>query len=188
MLPCTPIGLTQVSNTCGAMVGCLADPAPLRFGDPIGTTAIVLETRQRERVNGIIESVSAESLTIAVHTSFSSCPKFIQGIYCCKFCTLALLFRLFLLNAINFFAKGQGFFNNQSVQIDCFVCPWHLLRTLAVAARKLELLAEDLATVGEKRAVHRGGHEVGPEERDLIERYCQQVLPGLLYLYQFTNL
>ncbi|KAK9904261.1 hypothetical protein WJX75_008022 [Coccomyxa subellipsoidea] len=91
------------------------DPAPLRIGDPIGTTAIVLETRQRERVNGIIESVSAESLTIAVHTSFSSCPKFIQ-------------------------------------------------------ARKLELLAEDLATVGEKRAVHRGGHEVGPEERDLIKR------------------
>ncbi len=61
------------------MLSTCTDPAPLTECSPIGTTAIVLETRQRERLNGIIETVSADELAIALQTSFGSCPKFIQG-------------------------------------------------------------------------------------------------------------
>ncbi|BDA45470.1 probable 3-ketosteroid-9-alpha-monooxygenase, ferredoxin reductase at C-terminar half [Coccomyxa sp. Obi] len=91
------------------------DPARLEVGNYIGTTAVVLETRQRARVNGKIESLSQDELNIAVQNSFFSCPKFIQ-------------------------------------------------------ARRLDLLSEELERIDESRPVHKGGHELGPAERDLIER------------------
>ena len=55
------------------------DPAELNIGDHIGTLGITLETRRRERLNGIVESKDKGSLTIAVQQSFSGCPKYIQG-------------------------------------------------------------------------------------------------------------
>lgn len=43
---------------------------------------------------------------------------------------------------------------------------WHL----AFAARRLDLLSEELKRMDKSRPVHKGGHELGPAERDLIER------------------
>lgn len=55
------------------------DPAELNVGDHIGTLAIKLETRQRERVNGIVSENKDGRIAIAVEQSFSGCPKYIQG-------------------------------------------------------------------------------------------------------------
>lgn len=56
------------------------DPAELNVGEHIGTLAIKLETRQRERVNGIVKANKGGTLSIDVEQSFSGCPKYIQGI------------------------------------------------------------------------------------------------------------
>ena len=55
------------------------DPAELNVGDHVGTLTIKLETRQRERVNGIVTANEAGKLAIAIEQSFSGCPKYIQG-------------------------------------------------------------------------------------------------------------
>ena len=55
------------------------DPAELNVGDHIGTLAIKLETRQRERVNGVVSENVDGQIAIAVEQSFSGCPKYIQG-------------------------------------------------------------------------------------------------------------
>ena len=55
------------------------DPAELNEGDFLGTLGIVLETRQRERLNGIVASKYGDTLTCSVQQSFGGCPKYIQG-------------------------------------------------------------------------------------------------------------
>lgn len=56
------------------------DPAAggVRPGSPIGTLAIDLATRRRARVNGVVRSVSAGQITIAVDQAYANCPKYIQ--------------------------------------------------------------------------------------------------------------
>ena len=51
---------------------------------------------------------------------------------------------------------------------------------LAFAARQLDLLLEELGRIDKPRPVHRGGHELGPAERDLIERCCTTAIPNPL--------
>lgn len=59
------------------------DPAELNVGDHIGTLAINLNTRQRERVNGIVSQQGGGRLEIAVEQEFAGCPKYIQGKLIC---------------------------------------------------------------------------------------------------------
>lgn len=47
-------------------------------GMPVGGLGIDLSNRRRNRVNGIIESVTADFVTIAVRESFGNCPQYIQ--------------------------------------------------------------------------------------------------------------
>ena len=56
------------------------DPAAgmLRLGDEVGILGIDLQTRRRNRANGIISGVDAAGFTIAVHQSFGNCPQYIQ--------------------------------------------------------------------------------------------------------------
>ncbi|KAK9818006.1 hypothetical protein WJX72_005632 [[Myrmecia] bisecta] len=55
------------------------DPAPFRAGDHIGTVAIELHTRRRQRLNGTIAARDADSLTFHIDQCFSGCPKYIQA-------------------------------------------------------------------------------------------------------------
>ena len=47
-------------------------------GDKIGLLGIELSTRRRNRLNGVIKTVSQSSFSVAVEQSFGNCPKYIQ--------------------------------------------------------------------------------------------------------------
>jgi predicted pyridoxine 5'-phosphate oxidase superfamily flavin-nucleotide-binding protein len=62
-----------------------AVPAPgaplardLRVGDDIGLLGIELETRRRNRLNGVVVGRSGDALAIGVKQSFGNCPQYIQ--------------------------------------------------------------------------------------------------------------
>ena len=48
----------------------------------VGTTAIILATRERMRLNGTVSTCDDGCLSIAVQQTFGSCPKYIQGEEC----------------------------------------------------------------------------------------------------------
>lgn len=50
----------------------------LEAGMRVGGLGLDLSNRRRNRVNGIIESVTAEAITLAVQESFGNCPQYIQ--------------------------------------------------------------------------------------------------------------
>ena len=56
------------------------DPATQFFktGARIGLLGLDLSTRRRNRANGVITSIAADRLTIAVRESFGNCPQYIQ--------------------------------------------------------------------------------------------------------------
>ena len=56
------------------------DPAAsgLQTGNAIGMLGIELHTRRRNRVNGVIQQVSAQGLEVAIEHSYGNCPKYIQ--------------------------------------------------------------------------------------------------------------
>lgn len=56
------------------------DPAAsgLQAGNAIGMLGIELHTRRRNRINGVIQQVSAEGLEVTVEHSYGNCPKYIQ--------------------------------------------------------------------------------------------------------------
>lgn len=56
------------------------DPAAsgLQAGNAIGMLGIELHTRRRNRINGVIQQVSAEGLEVSVEHSYGNCPKYIQ--------------------------------------------------------------------------------------------------------------
>jgi uncharacterized protein len=58
-----------------------ADPLSdaLIAGAPIGLLGIEPHTRRRNRLNGIVESMTAGSFTVRVHQSFGNCPQYIQA-------------------------------------------------------------------------------------------------------------
>ncbi|AHL75522.1 FAD-binding oxidoreductase [Stutzerimonas stutzeri] len=57
------------------------DPAAagLQAGLAIGLLGIELHTRRRNRINGVIQQVSADGLAVAVEHSYGNCPKYIQA-------------------------------------------------------------------------------------------------------------
>ncbi|NQD96686.1 FAD-binding oxidoreductase, partial [Pseudomonas sp. CrR25] len=57
------------------------DPATagLQAGHAIGLLGIELHTRRRNRINGVIQQVSADGLVVAVEHSYGNCPKYIQA-------------------------------------------------------------------------------------------------------------
>lgn len=57
------------------------DPAAagLQPGHAIGLLGIELHTRRRNRINGVIQQVSADGLAVAVEHSYGNCPKYIQA-------------------------------------------------------------------------------------------------------------
>ncbi len=57
-----------------------SDPASegLRDGDAVGLLGIELQTRRRDRVNGIIRGTSPDRLRLEVDQSFGNCPQYIQ--------------------------------------------------------------------------------------------------------------
>ncbi len=50
-----------------------------RPGAPLGGLGIEFDTRRRNRVNGVVQAVDGDALTIAVEQSFGNCAKYIQG-------------------------------------------------------------------------------------------------------------
>ncbi|WOD09887.1 pyridoxamine 5'-phosphate oxidase family protein [Pseudomonas sp. NyZ704] len=56
------------------------DPAAagLQPGKSIGLLGIELHTRRRNRINGVIQQVSADGIAVAVEHSYGNCPKYIQ--------------------------------------------------------------------------------------------------------------
>ncbi|CAN5170490.1 hypothetical protein BH09MYX1_BH09MYX1_08650 [soil metagenome] len=50
----------------------------LTVGASIGLLGIELETRRRNRANGVITSVSGDRIVVDVHESFGNCPQYIQ--------------------------------------------------------------------------------------------------------------
>ena len=78
-----PLGFLQARNPTQLVATPMSripgDPAELNMGDHIGTLAIKLETRQRERVNGVVSANKGSVLGIEVQQSFSGCPKYIQA-------------------------------------------------------------------------------------------------------------
>ena len=57
------------------------DPAAagLRANNAIGLLGIELHTRRRNRINGVIQQVSADGIAVAVEHSYGNCPKYIQA-------------------------------------------------------------------------------------------------------------
>lgn len=57
------------------------DPAAsgLQAGQAIGLLGIELHTRRRNRINGVIQQVAADGLSVAVEHSYGNCPKYIQA-------------------------------------------------------------------------------------------------------------
>ncbi|PJE42009.1 MAG: FAD-binding oxidoreductase [Pseudomonas sp.] len=57
------------------------DPAAsgLQADQAIGLLGIELHTRRRNRINGVIQQVSADGLAVAVEHSYGNCPKYIQA-------------------------------------------------------------------------------------------------------------
>ena len=52
--------------------------AGLRVEAPVGVLGIQLETRRRNRANGVIASVTPDRITVAIRESFGNCPQYIQ--------------------------------------------------------------------------------------------------------------
>jgi uncharacterized protein len=50
----------------------------LRLGAPLGLLGIELSTRRRNRVNGLIVSLSERGFSLSVDQSFGNCPQYIQ--------------------------------------------------------------------------------------------------------------
>lgn len=48
-------------------------------GSPVGLLGIQLETRRRNRMNGLVTAAGKDGLTIAVGQSFGNCPQYIQA-------------------------------------------------------------------------------------------------------------
>ncbi|WP_339412481.1 pyridoxamine 5'-phosphate oxidase family protein [Pseudomonas sp. EA_35y_Pfl2_R5] len=57
------------------------DPAAsgLQAGQAVGLLGIELHTRRRNRINGVVQQVSAGGLAVAVEHSYGNCPKYIQA-------------------------------------------------------------------------------------------------------------
>ncbi|MEP5758790.1 MAG: pyridoxamine 5'-phosphate oxidase family protein [Litoreibacter sp.] len=57
-----------------------AEPADLRLGvgDKISVLGIELETRRRNRMNGTIDQIDGDAMTISVDQSFGNCPRYIH--------------------------------------------------------------------------------------------------------------
>jgi len=55
------------------------DPLVLAVGRHLGLLGIEPHTRRRNRMNGVVESISATGFSVRVQQSFGNCPKYIQA-------------------------------------------------------------------------------------------------------------
>jgi len=55
------------------------DPLVLAVGRHFGLLGIEPHTRRRNRMNGVVESISATGFSVRVQQSFGNCPKYIQA-------------------------------------------------------------------------------------------------------------
>ena len=51
----------------------------LRPGNPVALLGIEPQSRRRNRVNGVVESVTSDGFAVRVRQSFGNCPKYIQA-------------------------------------------------------------------------------------------------------------
>ena len=80
-----PAGLHQLARRAAPLrVG--ARPLPgeplatqLQVGAPLGLLGIELETRRRNRLNGIVVEADRDGFSVQVQQSFGNCPKYIQA-------------------------------------------------------------------------------------------------------------
>ena len=55
------------------------DPIELKAGERIGGVGVMQHNRRRNRLNGLVETVSSDgSMSLEVIHSFGNCPKYIQ--------------------------------------------------------------------------------------------------------------
>lgn len=54
------------------------DPLRLQEGMQVGALGLQLETRRRNRANGVVTASDAKGISLAVRQSFGNCPKYIQ--------------------------------------------------------------------------------------------------------------
>ena len=54
------------------------DPVRFREGLPFGSVGVMLHNRRRNKLNGRVESLSPNSLTLSVSQAIGNCPKYIQ--------------------------------------------------------------------------------------------------------------
>jgi uncharacterized protein len=78
-----PPGFIQSPDPHHLNIGALPQPedplaANLAVAGPIALLGIEPHTRRRNRMNGTVETVSADSFSVAVDQSFGNCPKYIQ--------------------------------------------------------------------------------------------------------------
>ncbi len=55
------------------------DPFTARVGSAVGLLGIELQTRRRNRMNGIVTATDARGFDVTVQQSFGNCPKYIQA-------------------------------------------------------------------------------------------------------------
>ena len=76
-------GFLSAPTTAALHVSALRDPSDpasrgMRDGDAIGLLGIELQTRRRNRLNGILRRASDGSFDVEVDQSFGNCPQYIQ--------------------------------------------------------------------------------------------------------------
>ncbi|UTW44981.1 pyridoxamine 5'-phosphate oxidase family protein [bacterium SCSIO 12696] len=72
----SPSNTRLVLNALPTLTGLL--DLDFKHGQKIGLLGIQLETRRRNRMNGVIDSIGENSFSIEVEQSFGNCPKYIQ--------------------------------------------------------------------------------------------------------------
>lgn len=54
------------------------DPVEIAAGTAVGAVGVMLHNRRRNKLNGVVESVSADRIVLRITHSLGNCPKYIQ--------------------------------------------------------------------------------------------------------------
>lgn len=55
------------------------DPAQFAVGTALGSVGVMLHNRRRNKLNGVVESLRHEHMSLRITHSLGNCPKYIQG-------------------------------------------------------------------------------------------------------------
>lgn len=55
------------------------DPARLSAGAAFGIVGVMLHNRRRNKLNGVVESIAQDHISLRITHSLGNCPKYIQG-------------------------------------------------------------------------------------------------------------